>query len=794
MAFVSTARIRDLGQIQINHTLDQVPGIVAARSGGGNAAAPGSITSPNLRGALDYEKSMLLDGHPFINGRFGDYPIMLMTGFVLDGIEIAKGPSANAPSINYAIGGTMNFRTLEPTRERRGELLAGTDSYGGGYENARYSGTATNGRLGFVFDVASYGTRGPLNNYPTYVTLPGGTVINGFGPVSGSTTSKTPVNGATGTYPVPNSLGSPNNAYVTLVACCQNVSSDYLTRAQLAKLRYAFSPVTSAEISYLGIQSSYDNTAGSLALVGSTFAPAASYVAPASGLQRGLFNLNSATQIPNRRLIDSEPVLQFNLSSTYHNDSILARYYTAALDRFTVNPLDSPSANYTTQLYTLYGTATVGGTPQTFTGQQASLTIPTPYFQQAELDQLRGQSFEWDHPIGDNTLSFVFDRTTFLTNAYSVTGSKTNPQGNLAVSIPAGARQDFTTYLWRGNWQLNATTNVTVGNYFNVYRSTFANAKTSSGDFVMQTATKTHDDPRVGVTFRPRPAIAYRLSAGSAVAPPYPGVQNTLNTTAAQVYTPGATSVTIAQNSGALLPETSFGVDIGTDLRLDNGSVFSADLYRTTLFNQFVGTVTPSGTTFTPPGGGAPIPVFISTNQNLAKARFEGVEASLRSAPAAGFGYLVSGALQRAAAIDVNAAFYSGNQNLGVVPGINYAGDNKPFFNSVSNKSEAYAQGYAEMNWRGANDRYASVGVAYYGPNNTYNILPFFVTNATYRLPLGTQFSLQASVDNAFNVDAYRYVTVDNGIGAPLVNGQLGLRNSVPYGPALLHLQLVRRL
>lgn len=32
-------------------------------------------------------------------------------------VEVVKGPGVAVPNINNAIGGTVNFRTLEPTRE-----------------------------------------------------------------------------------------------------------------------------------------------------------------------------------------------------------------------------------------------------------------------------------------------------------------------------------------------------------------------------------------------------------------------------------------------------------------------------------------------------------------------------------------------------------------------------------------------------------------------------------------------------------------------------------------------------
>ncbi|HET6894625.1 MAG TPA: TonB-dependent receptor [Candidatus Baltobacteraceae bacterium] len=794
--FVGSQQFRNAGDVQTNHVLDRVPGVVSARSGGTNAAVAGAIMSPNLRGALDYEKESLLDGHPLINGRFGDYPIMFLNQFLLDGIEIAQGPTANAAQINYGIGGTVNFRTAEPTRTPYGDIVLGTDGYGGGYSNVRYSGTTTNGKLGWVLDYATYGTRGPLNNYPAIVSLPSGSTIAGYGTIGGTTSSK-PINGASGPFPVSNATGNPNNAYVTLVACCQPVNSSYLNHGELAKLRYAFSPSTSLTLSYFGLQSQYDNTASGFTQLYSTFAPAAGYAGGAGAPVAGLpVLMNASTQIPGRRLTDSEPVLQAEFRTTLHNDSIVARFYGAALDRFTSNPLSNPQSDYTTAPLQLWGTATIGGVTTAFNGQSAAVTIKTPYFQQGELDQLRGESLEYDHPIGANLLTFSFDRSTYLTNAFQVTGNASKPQGNVSIPIPAGSRQDFTTYLLRGIWQLDPKTELTLANYFNVYQSHFTTAR-AGGGFAFADATRTHVDPRIGIAYHPNGNTSLRFTAGSAVAPPFIQLLDGLSQTPAQVYTPGATSITIAQNSGGLSPETSFGYDIGGDFRLPNGAVLSADAYLTDLRNQFVGTVTPQGT-YTPPGSSTAIPVYVSTNANLGKARFEGIQATLRKDVPVGVGYIFSAALQRAYPYGIDPSFYATaagpyTTNLGVLPGLNYIGDNKPFFNGISNKSEAYAQGFAQVDRRWEHGQYFALGLTYYGPNNTYNVPAFGVMNATYRFNLAPQTSLQISDDNVLGAYANPWVQQTAGIPAPLVTGQLGLRNAVPFGPSAVHLQIERR-
>jgi hypothetical protein len=171
-----------------------------------------------------------------------------------------------------------------------------------------------------------------------------------------------------------------------------------------------------------------------------------------------------------------------------------------------------------------------------------------------------------------------------------------------------------------------------------------------------------------------------------------------------------------------------------------------------------------------------------------------------RRDPARGVGYTFSLALQRAFAYNLPASFYSSaagpfTTNLGVVNGANFYAFNAPFFNGISNKSEAYAQGYAGIHSRGGFGQYAELGFTLYGSNNTYNIAAFMIGSASYRQPiLGPSLALQVSADNIFNSNSAPYVTYGAGIGAPLANGQFGVRSAIPYGPATLRVMLVRSL
>lgn len=795
VTYLSNTIFGEQGQLQIGHVLDQVPGIISARPASANPAAPGSITSPNLRGALDYEKATLIDGHPLINGSHGDYPTMLVNSMLFDDIEVVKGPTAYAPEIDYGIGGTLNFRTGQPTPNLTESSMFGVDTTSGQYASFRISDTVANGHLGYLFGYVSYGTEGPLQSYPSTIFLPVGTNIGGYGVIekTAPTTSGTPINGYHGVYPIKFAIGNPANAYTSLVACCQNVTSNYLVHGELAKLQYNFSSATSFSAGFIGIQGSYDGAASAFTQLDSTFAPAAGYNGrnlPFAAGQSLL--LNNTTTLPDTQLLDNEPMFEADLRTTLGNDTLLARYYSAILGRITASSLTSPSSNYSTPL-TLYGTALLGtsAAPMVFNGTTANVTIPTPYTNSVEHDDLHGTSFEWDHPLGTDQLSFSVDSNTALTNVYRVTGSSTNADGNLSISVPGGTRQVFTTYLLRGILNFGAKTQLTLANYYSTFDSNYAVGTTPTNDAIFQSSFTTHDDPRIGLSYRASRDVNLRLSTGSAIAPPYPALISVYNQTPAQVYTPGASSVTITRNAGGLLPETSFGYDVGGDARLAPYGILSTDLYLTNIRNQFVGVVYPSGESY------QGVPVFINTNENLAQSRYTGLEATYNDDPPRGYGFTLAGALQRAYAYNVPPGFYYGpagpyTQNLGVVSGINYFGTSTGF-NGISNKSEAYSQMYAAVHRRGQYGQYLELGLTYYGSNNTYDVPAFITGTATYRQPLGASgTAIQISADNLFDANSRPYLLYGAGIAAPLANSDIGLRPIIPYGPTTLRFMLMQ--
>ncbi len=776
---VSTQTFIDQGQPQVKAILNQTPGIVASLPAtSGNGAAYGAITFPNIRGGLSFETASLIDGHPISVGAFGDYVTTFLNAFTLGSVETVKGPGASAPEVNYAIGGTVNFRTLDPTRKPSGYQTVGMDSYGGVFSNFGYSNTIMNGKLGFVIDYAVNGSPGPLTNYTAPTPMNRAWFINGQAIAAAPAITTSPA--------IPGTTQTIFNGTATLLYSGIPVSTTYNNKTELVKLRYNLSPATTVTASYLGSQTWTEQNGNHFNQYITNFNPGASYT-PAFGPQPGpMLAEDNIFAPPHEWEINNEPIFQAEIRTSLGSNNILLRGYTASINRLQYNGLNSPAQPAVFQAQ-LFGTATVGGVAQTYTGQNVTLTVPGAYFNSSEEDRLRGYSFEFDHPFGDtgNTISLAVDQTHSTTGSYNIgtfiTGSLAN---GTTATVPPTSGQTFTTVLARGIWNVGPRMNVTWSNYFNTYLTHYS--LTNGATFIDQH--NSHYDSRLGLTYRLNPDASLRAAAGSAIAPPFIALYSKINTAPALVQ-PAQLIATNTTANPALRPETSFGYDFGGDLRFgpQKLTVLSLDVYSTTLWNQLISTSTFAngnitlnsclvGQTTQPACTGPPVivPLFSTGSTNLAQAGYSGIELSLRRDPAVGFGYAIQGALMRATPQNVPASFYTlpgGTtpvRNLGVIPGVNFLGASQ----GVSNQPVPYSNGYGEIHYRTAKGAFVSFGETYYGDNNSLFLPAFFIANANASIPLGVHgLSFNLNVDNLFNTYGNSYISEYQGIFQPYVNG-----------------------
>lgn len=836
-AVVSAQTFQDQAQPQVQRVLDQTPGIVIDHPGtSANNASPGAITFPSIRGGLGFETAAFIDGHPLSVGSFGDYVTSFLNTYALGSTEVVKGPGALPPELAYAIGGTVNFRTKDPTSKPTGTITLGAQSQGGLFTNYGWSGTTPNSKFGWVLDYAVNDFEGPESNTAALWNLPSASIVNGSA-----------LGFVTNAAKDPRYLNNPFEYSGTSVACCFHVSHVFVSKTELVKFKYGFSPSTALTVSYLGSQTWTDQNGNHNSGYNQLFAPCgidttgtvptnAAKPCPKytnSTYQTGdhLFTWQSIFAPQGEWEVNNEPIFQGELRSTLGNNTLLARYYSASINRLQYSATSSPSQTITMASNIWGCRSSCSNANNTFNGGLYNVVIPGTYFLSTEEDKLHGYTFQIDHPFGDsgNFLSASFDSSASATRSYSYSGTS----GFRSWSVPDGSHQRYNTLLLKGTWQLSPKLKVILGNYFEnfdqVYSTDFTRAYAAGRAPVYTDKNTNRDDYRIAAEYRATPNVSYRFGYGTTIAPPYAFLLNTpTSITAPQT---GATFISGTITNPNLLPETAAGFDLGGDVRFGSGqsTVFSWDAYRTELRNQFLTTTqfvcpnfqydatSPTQGSCLDTATGTTLPLFAKTPTNIGKARYEGIELSLRSHPPVGIGYTLQGALLRAFAYDLSPCFYSStvsipgvgqppavdcskqNVNLGILDGINFQGSGPSGSLSgsgsfgISNHAIPYAQAYAEINWHAANGMYAAFGEQLYGHNNSLNVPAFWVANANLRLPMSRipgQMSVQFSVDNVFNKYSNAYSTDLAGNNAVLLNGQLGQTNANTIGPRNFRLVL----
>lgn len=846
---VTAQTLQQQGQVQVMQVLNQTPGIVANfPSSSANGAAPGAITFPNIRGALSFETASLVDGHPVSVGSFGDYVSTFVPAFMLGAIEVIKGPGVESPNVNYAIGGTVNYTTKEPTYTPQGTIWLGADSRGGTLLNFDFTGTA--GRLGYVFALSNNNVGSALEGNQT-IFSPSGGIVNFNG-----TTGQALGFNDTGTR-IPGTI-STNFTNFNLVACCDVINDLYQQKAYLAKLRYKVSPVTSLTFTYLGAQSFAEQNGNTGDLTANGF------FSTSSGTYNGSIpnnaSINEIFLHPGTdREVQNEPMLMGDLRTSSGNDTLLARYYAAGIHRLLFQGSTSPFVPEVMGL-ALYGNDATTG--QTFNGQIVPVNLYN-YFNQAEDDVLHGWSVEWDHPFNaTNSLTVAVDQTTSTTVSYSVSssistsGATCNHGFNTAcvspsfsLTIPAGSSQLFTTGMARYQTRLGPKWNASLAGYYNIYNSTFPIKSVNGGtgpaacqfngaNCVFSNSIKNHWDGRAAFEYRPNANVALRFSAGSAIAPPYLQLLSGLAGTIA--YNSGTGLATQRVNSGQLQPETAFGYDAGGDYRFADGvTTLSGDIYLTNLRNHFLSYTFDSGTQCPAidPVSGQATPtgctgkeLFFTANRNLANARMEGIELSIRRRPPVGWGYVVQGSMQRGYAYNLPACFYSTtitngvpdctkfNTNLAIIPGQNFTGNGigsscNAFTlncggsyscgcNGFSNQAIPYAQGYAELNYQFRGGASVYVGDQFTGKNNSEALPPFWLLSAGVTYPFANGFSVQVNGFNLTNAYSGVWPSFGGGVaipiaglppGAPAGSPQFAATQAQVFGPVKYEFSLIKR-
>lgn len=727
-ASVSSQTFLDQGQDQVVNVLDQIPGVEINRD---SSNAPGANTAISIRGAQPYESQVLIDGHPVVtsaNGAFG-FNATFVNALLLGDIEVDKGPGNLPNTIENAVGGTLNFRTPLITGGPTATLLAGYDSFNGGTLGVRASDTF--GKLGVLVGYAENETPG----YLAPQTIYGGQL---FPKVTA------------GTAYVPHT-GVVDFGYLG--------TQEFGSRSQLGKISYNFSPQTSLLLEQYSTQTNNDETGTNYQYVDGTIVPCID-TTPAGGLGNCLeaggtnqnytnghngdligqsIPINLYAPYPDTTEFDNEPIYSAEFRTVLGPGSLLARYYTGAINRIitqTFSNADIPCSS-----------------PACPTGD--NLTENPPYYAayQGEpyvedtIDILHGLDAQYALSFGNNAVTLGFDR-----HVDTATFGEYDPTEG-PPSFTQGLNVQSLAYSLRGTFGLTPKLTLQSGNYL------------SSTTYV-----GSRFDPRLGLTYREGPNASIRASYGSAyVAPYYQLIQ------ASPSYAQG----TLTLPTGTFRPETSSGFDLGADVKPERNTLLSADLYLTNIFNRYASVTTQvQGQSYQ----GKPV-TQITQEGNQALVREEGVEFQVLHAPQVGLGFH--------SAVDILRDYaYDQDPNAGVdsifnaTPG-NYVQLPQYPFSKIRN----------DLFYSFANGMQTRLSSTSYGANNAFGQPGFTEFDGELRLTLKGSLILNAGCTNVFNHDDYRAGAIyDGGTTYQALGGGTGYGTFFFVQPRTVYLTLQRNL
>jgi outer membrane receptor protein involved in Fe transport len=266
-------------------------------------------------------------------------------------------------------------------------------------------------------------------------------------------------------------------------------------------------------------------------------------------------------------------------------------------------------------------------------------------FSQPELDRIRGITFQYIHPVGNNLFGFSYDwnkdDTSKLTADTTIVPAGCTPTvaGNQGIPnvpsqgiayqptcplpfLPGNDINIPSTQIYHGDFaatgllQLSPKLQSSLGLYYTTWNANYqienpatllayenvpvGGASTAPVDFLKQSRSFSHFDPQIGFVYRPSTNMALRASAGSGVTVPYAGqISGLANLTLAN----GADNFvfTYQTPNANLLPETTVAYDLGGDLRLGDAGILSIDGFDNTTHNVWVTSTVP-GTPATVPG------------------------------------------------------------------------------------------------------------------------------------------------------------------------------------------------
>jgi hypothetical protein len=157
---LNAEQLQNDGVVRVGDALRVLPGVNNGING--DTAALGDDINLNIRGIGIPETVTTLDGHPIGYGIKGGYNEQLSPVFPFRNIQVLYGSGgSNILGVN-AIGGIVNFQTLDPTPQQTGSITQGYGTF-----QRLSTGVTTSGsidKLHYVLGYGASGLDGPFRN------------------------------------------------------------------------------------------------------------------------------------------------------------------------------------------------------------------------------------------------------------------------------------------------------------------------------------------------------------------------------------------------------------------------------------------------------------------------------------------------------------------------------------------------------------------------------------------------------------------------------------------------------
>ena len=522
---------RDQAQPDLGSVLAQTPSALPSFAQTENGAVRGVPIFASIRGSLPFESATSIDGVPVSLPSTGAFDLATIPSFVLQDVEIGKGPGNVGGIAPGAVAGTLDLRTADPSATRRVLLEFGADDRGGSFDDLWYGGTLKGGKVAIAAMSASDGSRGPLANASFPIAISGPALIDGKRAAMQSTPSSAP-----------------------LVGCCVNIPSNDLRRAQLLTVRFMPSDGLTFAGTYLGAQSNraLAGAEGMLLPISVDGSPTSTNVfaslAPTlAARETGTFSL-----------------YDFRARLDRGNDGFDVQAYAVEQRRDQAFEPAGP------RLLDLTGTATYDdSSTRTFDGAAATVALTGYPWSHSYRDRIGGAKIAWQHQDGKNLI---------------LASVELRAASALAPEIAVGSTTN--DLLANASTQLhpNAKLEIDLGAGFDAHSARFA----SSLDAPFQQRTWSAATLRAGASYAVRKGVALRASLGGSFAPPPLGALSFVAPTIdPHVSLPWQTTWVRANPN--LTIESAFAYDVGAEWRLHGATTTaSADAFLTTTHGAFL--------------------------------------------------------------------------------------------------------------------------------------------------------------------------------------------------------------